>query len=529
MRKRENVPRHDAQVVYCRALGFRERRMALEQGEWVMTAENKRICPDFNAEARRFHLLGCCGTGMGALGILLCEAGYEVSGSDTGFYPPMSDILARSGIRTMVGWKPENLDGLRPEDTIVVVGNVCRRTNEECLAAMERGFTTLSQAETLYHFFLKPCARRVVVSGTHGKTTTSSLLASVLTAGGIDASVFIGGEVLAYGCGAHLGKSNTFVVEGDEYDTAWFDKVPKFWHYAPTHLCINNIEFDHADIYENLEAILDVFARLVSEMPEDGVIVYNADDANVCRIVTRARCRTVGYSLAASPQADFDARAIVYHDGGVSFDLYARGTQHTVRFDSPLTGQHNVYNLTSAAIMAQILGVSIEGVKAGFLAYRGVKKRQEWIGTVDDIAIYDDFAHHPTAVRETVRAIRKRYPAHRIWGIFEMKSNTSRRAVFQHDYPEALSECDEVILSAPWKKDDLPPEMLIDIPRVAADLNARGVHARLIPDIEAIVEVLARETRPGDIVLGMSGSAFGGLHRKLLARLEETRLGRRES
>ena len=185
-----------------------------------MTAEAKRECPQFNGNARRFHLLGCCGTGMGALGILLCERGYEVSGSDTGFYPPMSDILAKSGIRTMTGWSPSHLDGLDPADTIVVVGNVCRRTNEECIAAMDRGFTTLSQPETLYHFFLSRKAHRIVVSGTHGKTTTSSIVASILASAQRDPSIFIGGEVLAYGCGGHWWEGDDFVVEGDEYDTA---------------------------------------------------------------------------------------------------------------------------------------------------------------------------------------------------------------------------------------------------------------------------------------------------------------------
>lgn len=506
-----------------------------------MTAEAKRACPPFNASARRFHLLGCCGTGMGALGILLCESGYEVSGSDTGFYPPMSDILAKSGIRTMTGWNPDNLAGLDPSDTIVVVGNVCRRTNEECLAAMARGFATLSQPETLYHFFLKRKALRAVVTGTHGKTTTSSLVASILAAAGRDPSIFIGGEVLAYGCGGHEGAGDVFVAEGDEYDTAWFDKVPKFWHYAPTHLAINNIEFDHADIYANIEEIIGVFSELVSSMPADGTIVYNADDENVCRVVSHAPCRAIGYSVAAgedkdsgdlsackgrSGQARYLARSIEFCGGGSRFELAdMSGGRACVSIESGLTGQHNIYNMTCAAIMARELGVGDDGILRGIARFSGVKKRQEWIGSVGGIDIYDDFAHHPTAVRETVRAIRARYPDRRIWGIFEMKSNTSRRAIFQHEYPEALAECDEVVLSAPWKKDDLPPEMLIDIPRIAADLNARGVHARLIPDVDEIVAALSQELVAGDVVLGMSGSAFGDLHHKLLRALSEKRGG----
>ncbi len=482
-----------------------------------MTAPEKRECPDMLENPKRFHLLGCCGTGMGALGVLLCERGYEVSGSDTGFYPPMSDILMRSGIRTMEGWKPEHLDGLEPADTIVVVGNVCRRTNEECLAAMERGFVTLSQPETLYHFFLKQSRERIVISGTHGKTTTSSLTASILAEAGQDPSVFIGGEVLAYGCGAHVGKQNgAFIVEGDEYDTAWFDKVPKFWHYAPTVLCINNIEFDHADIYANLEEIIGVFEKLVREMSPDSLVCYNVDNENVCRVIRSARCRCVGFGLAG--KGDYQAKNVEMKNGGSVLDVY-RGDELIVHLDSPMTGYHNAYNLTAASVIAHEIGIHADAIHEGLKQYGGVKKRQELIGVVKGVTIYDDFAHHPTAVRETVRAIRARHPENRIWGIFEMKSNTSRRAVFQNEYPEALSECDEVILSAPWKKDDLPPEQLINIPKVVEDLLARGVHAQMIAEVDDIVQYLSEHCLEGDIVLGMSGSAFGGMHKKLLKSL----------
>ena len=479
-----------------------------------MTAPEKRECPEFLINPRRFHLLGCCGTGMGALGVLLCEAGYEVSGSDIGFYPPMSDILAHSGIRTMEGWHAEHLDGLDPKDTIVVVGNFCRRTNEECLEAMNRGFVTLSQPETLYHFFLKKKPHRIVISGTHGKTTTSSLTASIFEAAGLDPSVFIGGQVLAYGCGAHLGNGDDFIVEGDEYDTAWFDKVPKFWHYAPTMLCINNIEFDHADIYKDLEEIIGVFIKLVSGMNEDDVICYNADDENVCRVVSHAKCKKYGFGLVKS--VDFIGENISLCDGGLKLQVRdIRQNAVIAEITSPLTGRHNAYNLTASTVMAHLRGIARSSIESGLSGYRGVKKRQEIVDIVNNITIYDDFAHHPTAVRETVRAIRARHPHNRIWGVFEMKSNTSRRAVFQHEYPVALAECDEVILSAPWKKDDLPPEQLINIPQIVADLNEKGTHAQLIAQVDDIVDYLAKHCRPGDIVLGMSGSSFDGLHKKL--------------
>lgn len=483
-----------------------------------MTASEKRACPGWMSNPKRFHLLGVCGTGMGALGVLLCQKGYVVSGSDTGFYPPMSDILARSGIRTMSGWDASHLDGLDPQDTVVVVGNVCRRTNEECAAAMARGFLTLSQPETLYHYFLSQSRRRLVVSGTHGKTTTSSLLASVLESAGRSPSVFVGGEVMAYRCGAHLGAGEDFVVEGDEYDTAWFDKVPKFWHYAPTHLCINNIEFDHADIYADVEEIVGVFEKLVRDMGPDGVVCYNADDARVCRVVSGAPCASHGVSLEGRAGAEFYGENVAFCDGGVSLDV-RRGGEVIAHIVSPLTGRHNAYNLTCAAVMAHLAEVPREAIEAGLAHYLGVRKRQEVVGVARGVTVYDDFAHHPTAVRETVSAIRARHPGHRIWGVFEMKSNTSRRAIFQKDYPEALALCDAVILSAPWKKDDLPPEMLIDIPKIVEDLNARGVDARMIADVDNIVSYLAGACREGDVVLGMSGSAFGGLHHRLVDAL----------
>jgi len=513
----ELAPPHQ-KVVFCNiCVGMAAVCIGLAIARGEMTALEKRILPDFLAHPSGFHLLGVCGTGMGALAVLLRESGYVVSGSDTVFYPPMSDILVRLGIETFEGWGAEQLDGLDPGKVVVVVGNVCRRTNEACQAAMARGFSTLSLPETLYHFFLKPSAHRLVVTGTHGKTTTSSLLASMLVSAGWDPSFFIGGELLAYQCGAHRGGGDAFIVEGDEYDSAWFDKVPKFWHYAPTVLGINNIEFDHADIYQNLDEILFVFSKLVSDMGGDGCICYNADDANVRRVVEGARCRKVSFSVEG--EGDFVARGVRFDGGGVAFELVGGG--HSLSIRSALTGMHNVYNLLLSSVMALVCGVEASAVDLGVSGYRGVKKRQEKIGESREVVIYDDFAHHPTAVRETVRAIRLRHPSSRLWGVFEMKSNTSRRAIFQHDYPEALRGCDDVILSAPWKKDDLPAEALIDIPRIVEDLRAFGVDARLIEEVDDIVCYLADHVQRGDVVLGMSGSSFGNLHRKLLAALNE--------
>lgn len=481
-----------------------------------MTAPEKRPTPDILQQPRGFHLLGVCGTGMGALAVLLREKGYIVSGSDTGFYPPMSDILLRNNIRAFTGWDPVQLDPLDPLKDIVVVGNVCRRTNEACVAAMERGFCCISQPEALYHFFLKEADHRIVISGTHGKTTTSSLVVNIFESAKREPSFFIGGEVKSHGCGAHCGNHDVFIAEGDEYDTAWFDKVPKFWHYAPTCLCINNIEFDHGDIYKDLDEIIWVFEKLVDDMPKDSIIYYNADDKNAPNVAKRAMERAVGFGL---DNGDFRATNIIFHDGGTRFDIVTP-QNGTLAIESPMTGRHNVYNVTAACAIALQHGISIEQIQKGIASFLGVKKRQECIGVKNNITVYDDFAHHPTAVRETVRAIRARHSQARLWGIFEMKSNTSRRAIFQHEYPEALAEADIVVLSAPWKKDDLPPELLINIPKIVEDLKSKGIEAYMIPTVDEIVDFVAKHVKPGDVVLGMSGSAFGGFHKKLLDKLD---------
>ena len=313
---------------------------------------------------------------------------------------------------------------------------------------------------------------------------------------------------------------DSFIVEGDEYDTAWFDKVPKFWHYAPTILCINNIEFDHADIYRDLEEIIGVFEKLVRDMGKDSTVIYNADDENVRRVVKSAAGKTIAFSLKG--QGDFIAKNVEIKDGSLSLDVEStKDGEIIASIHSPLTGHHNAYNLTAATVIAHHTGIPAHDIEAGLAGYLGVKKRQELIDNVHGIRIYDDFAHHPTAVRETVRAIRARHPHNRIWGIFEMKSNTSRRAVFQHDYPVALAECDEVILSAPWKKDDLPPEQLINIPKIVDDLNKMNCHAQLIEKVDDIVTYLSEHCQPDDVVLGMSGSSFDGLHKKLAVALHQ--------
>lgn len=456
---------------------------------------------------------------MGSLAVMLKQKAYTISGSDTGFYAPMSDILTRNAVTCFEGWAPSHLDSLDPAKDIVVVGNVCRRDNVEAVAAAQRGFACLSLPEVLYHFYLKQASSRICITGTHGKTTTSSLVVAVLEACGLEPSFFIGGEVLAYGTGARSTGSPYFVIEGDEYDTAYFDKVPKFWHYAPNTLCINNLEFDHADIYGCVEEIEAVFKTLVAMITPQGSIYYNGDDARVRKIANTARAKACAFSVAQN--GEFCAQNITQHDGcGISFDVVHHST-HIAHIHSPiLNGVHNVYNLLAAFCICHGLGLEPERIAEALHNFHGVRKRQELIADVGGVKIYDDFAHHPTAVYQTVRALRAMYPKRKLWAIFEIKSNTSRRAVFQNDYVNALREADEIILSAPWKKDNLPPEALISVPKLVQDLCALGSKAHLLPTVDEIVAYLSEHCAPGDIVLAMSGSSFDGLHHRLAAALE---------
>lgn len=484
-----------------------------------MTAAERRPTPQFPKKIERIYMIGVCGTGMGSLAGMLRTIGYEVMGSDQNAYPPMSDLLAEQGIEIRKGWDAQNLLGLEIKPDLVVVGNVCRVDNPEVLAALELGLVSVSFPETLRELFLLKSKQRVVISGTHGKTTTSSLVAWFLEHAGHDPSFMIGGVAGNFGSNYKIGKGDIFVVEGDEYDSAYFDKVPKFWHYAPNTLAITNVEYDHADIYKNLEEIVEVFERLVEMLPPTGRIWANLKDANIRRVVKSAACSVHGFGVGTG--VELKAQNLRFVEGGGAFFDVQRSATRLGTLESPLVGTHNIYNVLTALGVGLSFGLRFDQMAEALRTFKGVKKRQELIDTVDGIAIYDDFAHHPTAVRETVKAIRDRHPTARLWGIFEAKSNTSRRAVFQDDYPVALAGCDRVILSAPWKQDSLPSSDLIDLDRVVKDIEKTGTTARLIPGVDDIVATLVEELEPGDVVLGLSGSAFGGLHRKLAAALRQ--------
>ncbi len=469
-------------------------------------------CPDAAlAAARRIHVMGLCGTAMGTFAGMLKGRGYEVRGSDAAAYPPMSDQLAEQAIPLMLGYAPQNLDW-GPD--LVVVGNVIRRTNPEAEAVVARGLPYASFPELFGRLFLAG-RRPVVVTGTHGKTTTTSLTAFLLRHAGRDPGLFVGGVPRDFGRSFLLGTGEHVVVEGDEYDTAYFDKVPKFVHYRPAVGLINNIEFDHADIYPDVQAIEREFARFAALVPPEGRLLVNARDARALEAASAARC-----PVERVGAGDWEARDIALHTGGATFTLWHATRGDLGRFDSPLIGDHNVHNATMALAAVLGEGVSPDAARAGLAAFSGVTKRQEVKGVARGVTVIDDFAHHPTAVRETVRAVAARYPGARLWCCFEVESNTSRRRVFQDAYPPAFDGAHAVLFCKPLDKpDNLPAEARLSLDEVADAIRARGPECHLIPEVPDLVSWLVPRLAPGDVVLGMSGRHFHGLHALVLDAL----------
>jgi len=468
-------------------------------------------------ELAHVHLIAIGGTGMGALAGLLRARGLRVTGSDRALYPPMSDALAGWGIPVAIGFEAKNL---LPRPDLVVIGNAVRADNPEARAAIDGGIPYRSFPDALYELAMGG-RHSVVVAGTHGKTTTTSLLATLLVETGQDPSVLVGGVANDLGGPFREGAGPHFVVEGDEYDTAFFDKTPKFLHYHPRTLVLTSVEFDHADIYRDLEAVKDAFRALVRGMPADGAIIAALDDANVCDVLGEAPCRVTGYGVG---EAEHGWRAVDLEAGaqGTSFRVLRDETE-LARACVPLHGRHNVANALAAVATAQALGVPPARAAAALAAFHGVRRRQEERGTVRGVTVLDDFAHHPTAVRETVAAMRARYPQRRLIAVLEPRSNTSRRALFQRDFAEALAGADRSVIAI------VPREPIysatgevtefLDAERIAADLRVRGRDAVALGGVAAIVDHLAASATAGDVILVMSNGDFGGLWGRLLERL----------
>jgi len=468
---------------------------------------------------------------MGAVAGLLAAAGHEVRGSDAAVYPPMSEQLAALGVPVMMPYAAHNLDW-GPD--LVVVGNVHGKDHVEVVAAQARGIALTSFPAVLGDQLLD-AKRSIVVAGTHGKTTTTSLVAHILLEAGLDPSMFVGGVPIALGQGWRLGRGRDFVLEGDEYDTAFFDKGPKFLHYRPRIAVVTSIELDHVDIFPSFEAVRDAFRKLVALIPPDGLLVPCHDSPDALELGKHAACAVEPYAVLDEPDgavpdgvAWWAQQLEVVKSGRVAFDVYHRG-ERVERFETLLVGRHNVSNCVAAIAVARACGVAVKDIQRGVSSFAGVRRRLELRGIAGGVTVLDDYAHHPTAVRETLKALRLRYPKRRVIAVYEPRSATSRRKTFQAEFVDAFAHADEVIVGKLFDPSKIPAEERFDPARLALDLHRGGTTASYTPEVDAIVKQLAESAAPGDVVCVLSSGSFGGLYDKLLDAIgDPIRPARRE-
>ena len=462
-----------------------------------------------SAPDKHLYFMGICGTAMGSVAAAFRDAGYRVTGSDTQVYDPMKSFLEGRGISILDGYKAENL----PDDVdLYVIGNAQSRGNPEVEEVLRRKLHYVSLPELLREQILRG-KRNLVVTGTHGKTTTSSLLAWILESAGRKPNFIIGGIPENLGQGARITGSDLTVLEGDEYDSAFFDKRSKFIHYLPELVIVNNLEFDHADIFDNLDAVKKTFGHLVRLVPENGIVLLNGDDANALEVFEKqgqSPMKRVGIGAACEARIT----EIDYRADGTAFALEGE------RYEMGMNGEYNVRNAAMAITAARFVGVAPETIREAVAAFRSVKRRQEVRGvTARGITIVDDFGHHPTAIREAIAGMRKRFDGARLWAVFEPRSNTTRRRVFQEALPEALGQADGVCLAAVARADKLPEEERLDTDLLMKTLRDQGLPAFYEPDADAIVTRLEAEARDGDVIIVFSNGGFGGIHEKLLQNL----------
>lgn len=459
------------------------------------------------SEVRSIHFVGVCGTAMAAVAVAMRERGYRVSGSDQNVYPPMSTFLEERGVALQNGYAEGNL---AHSPDLVVIGNAISRGNPEAEAVLERRLRYCSLPELLKEFFIRG-KRSIVVCGTHGKTTTTSLVAWVFETAGRNPSFLIGGMPGNFQQGARFTDSEWFIIEGDEYDTAFFDKRSKFVHYLPETAILNNLEFDHADIFESTAAIQLAFRRLINIVPRNGLVLANGDDPNLAPLLGVRHCPVRSFGLGP----DSAERACDLRLSPENSSFLLGGTRFTIQ----LGGEFNVRNALAAACCARHHGIPDAVIQSAFDSFRGVKRRMELRGTPGGIAVIDDFGHHPTAIKETVLALRVRYPGRRLWAVFEPRSNTTRRNVFQNDLAQALGLADGSFVAQVARLELLNPSERLDPDRLISDLRATGKPAFYLPTADAIVDQLAGEARTGDVICVFSNGGFGGIHEKLLQRL----------
>ncbi|MFO1476827.1 MAG: UDP-N-acetylmuramate:L-alanyl-gamma-D-glutamyl-meso-diaminopimelate ligase [Verrucomicrobiota bacterium] len=460
---------------------------------------------------RSVHFVGICGTAMASAAAAMKDKGYAVTGSDQNVYPPMSTFLAGRGIEVISGYAERNL-GHKPD--LVVIGNAISRGNPEAEFVLDHKLRYCSLPELLKEFFIRG-RRSIVVSGTHGKTTTTSLLTWVFEHSGLNPSYLIGGIPNNLSQGARFTDSPWFIIEGDEYDTAFFDKRSKFIHYLPEVGIINNLEFDHADIFENLEAVRKTFGHFIRLIPRNGLLLANGDDANLAGLLDAAPCPVKRFGLGEANAL----RALNPRLGPTASEFEIP----SFKFHLNLVGELNVRNALAVVACAKHCGLTNHQIQAAFDTFQGIKRRMEVRGIAGGVTVLDDFGHHPTAIRETLKALRLKFPREKIWAVFEPRSNTTRRNVFQHELAGAFTDADAVVVAEVARLDQLPPGQRLNPQQLMQDIQAAGKSAVYLPDADVIVAHLSGAAQGGDVVCVFSNGGFGGIHAKLLEQLGRRR------
>ncbi|HEX3988876.1 MAG TPA: UDP-N-acetylmuramate:L-alanyl-gamma-D-glutamyl-meso-diaminopimelate ligase [Verrucomicrobiae bacterium] len=458
-------------------------------------------------QIKSIHFTGIGGTAMAAVAAAMHDKGFAVTGSDHNVYPPMSTFLAAKKIEVMQGYAESNLAG-KPD--LVVIGNAISRGNPEAECVLDQKLRYCSLPELLREFFIRG-KRSIVVAGTHGKTTTTSLLTWVFEHNGLNPSFLIGGIPNNFNEGARFTDSPWFIIEGDEYDTAFFDKRSKFVHYLPEAAIINNLEFDHADIFDSLASVQTSFKRLINLIPRNGQLLANGDDPNLAPLLDATPCPTKRFGLGEDNAIHgFNLR---FGPTATEFEI------PSFKFHLNLVGELNVRNALAVVACAKHFGLSNKQIQASFDTFKGIKRRMEVRGVAGGVTVIDDFGHHPTAIRETLRAIRLRYSHQRIWAVFEPRSNTTRRNVFQKELADSFKDADAVIVSQIARLELLKPEERLDPEKLMADIKSIGKAAAYLPDADSIVAHLKKEAVGGDVICVFSNGGFGGIHEKLLATI----------
>jgi UDP-N-acetylmuramate: L-alanyl-gamma-D-glutamyl-meso-diaminopimelate ligase len=463
-------------------------------------------------DIRNIHLIAVCGTGMGALACLLKELGYRVTGSDQNVYPPMSDFLISKGIRLFEGYGADNLNH---SPDLVVVGNAVSKDNPEVQAMQAQGVPYCSMPQAINRFAAAG-KKQIVVTGTHGKTTTASFIAWMLKCAGLDPSFLIGGIVSDFNSNYRLGQGEFMVLEGDEYDTAFFDKGPKFIHYVPEIAILTSVEFDHADIFRDLDHIKDTFGRLITGIPSKSILFAFDGDSNIADILPKSNCQVDMYGHRQD--ATWRLGEFNVEPPFTRFGIFFKGSPWA-EFKTRMIGQHNLRNLLAGIAAGVHIGISKTDIAKALETFKGVRRRQEVRGVKDGITVIDDFAHHPTAVLETINAVKSFYEENRVFAVFEPRTNSSRRNVFQSVYADAFDRADMVCIRQAPMLEKIPSDQRFSSQRLVEDLRQQGRRAFYFPDTDAIIEFLLAKVRPGDVLLIMSNGGFDNIHARLLEAL----------